>query len=121
MVVKNKLLWSALVISGAWHLFWISTIRVVIVPANVEVVKFSKVSFLGSVMGGGSLEVRAEARPRSFLEERISYRIDRAFPLVYTRHEDEFVKDSFALDEGELSALLGGAMPMEKSIPPPQG
>ncbi len=60
----------AITISLVWHLFWISTITIIAKPDKNAFVKFSKVSFLGPILGKGAMEVRARPKERSFLESR---------------------------------------------------
>ncbi len=56
-------------ISLLWHLFWISSIKIVSNPDNGRPVKFSKVSFLGPLLARGA-ELQARPRESSFLEKR---------------------------------------------------
>lgn len=60
----------AVLASLLWHLFWLSTITIVAKPENARAVKFSRVSFLGPLLGGGSMEFQARPKERSFLEKR---------------------------------------------------
>ena len=60
----------AILASLVWHLFWLSTIAIVSSPVNARSVKFSKVSFLGPLLGKGSMELQARPKERSFLEIR---------------------------------------------------
>lgn len=60
----------AILASLAWHFVWLSTIVIVPGPGGVMQVKFSKVSFLGPLLGGGAMELAASPRERSFLEKR---------------------------------------------------
>ena len=60
----------AILASLGWHLFWLSTIAIVSNPVNARSVKFSKVSFLGPLLGKGSMELQSRPKERSFLEIR---------------------------------------------------
>jgi hypothetical protein len=64
-----KLLVAAMAASLAWHLFWLSAIRVAS-PAASSQARFSKVSFLGPLLAGVSMEVRPEKAELSLLERR---------------------------------------------------
>jgi hypothetical protein len=118
MIVKNRVLAAALFASCAWHLIWISAIRVVIVP-EAHAVKFSKVSFLGPVIGGKTLEVRMESRPRSFLEKRFSLYADRVAPKFPPRQGDDFVKDFTMVKESDFATLVSATVSGTKSVPLP--
>lgn len=53
-----------------WHLFWLSTIVIVSRPDSAIPVKFSRVSFLGPLLGKGSMVLQARPKEGSFLEKR---------------------------------------------------
>lgn len=67
---KDRIFNLAILISVAWHIFWLSMITVVVTPKETGQVKFSKVSFLGPILERGALEVRIKPRERSLLEKR---------------------------------------------------
>lgn len=67
---KYNILAIAVMLSLIWHLFWISAIKVVVMPNRTEPVRFSKVSFLGPILTKVTMDVRAEPRKQSFLEKR---------------------------------------------------
>ena len=60
----------AILASLVWHLFWLSTIAIISNPTNARSAKFSKVSFLGPLLGKSSMELQARPKERSFLEMR---------------------------------------------------
>src|SRR3989338_790502 len=60
----------ALIFSFAWHIFWLSAVAVVVNPKETGPAKFSKISFLGPILGKGAISVRIEPRERSLLEKR---------------------------------------------------
>lgn len=66
---RNRILIFAVLVSLAWHVLWLSTIKIV-APTVREPVKFSKVAFLGPILDRGVMEVRVGQRERSFLENR---------------------------------------------------
>jgi len=72
----------AIAISFAWHLFWISTITIIAKPDKNTFVKFSKVSFLGPILGKGAMEVQARPKERSFLENRYLEAVRAAYHSV---------------------------------------
>jgi len=53
-----------------WHLFWLSTIVIVSRPDGAIPIKFSRVSFLGPLLGKGSMVLQARPKESSFLEKR---------------------------------------------------
>lgn len=65
----SRIFFAAILISLLWHLFWLSTIAIVSRP-DVRNVRFSKVSFLGPLLGKGAMELAVRPKERSFLEER---------------------------------------------------
>ena len=67
---EYKVLAVAIVISLAWHLFWLSAVKVVVKPGKAKTVKFSKVAFLGPLLTRGVMAVTAEPKARSLLEKR---------------------------------------------------
>jgi hypothetical protein len=66
---RDKILLIAIAASLVWHLFWLTGIKI-ISPKTRDVVRFSRVSFLGPVLARKSLEVRIAPGERSFLEKR---------------------------------------------------
>jgi hypothetical protein len=67
---SRRILILAIAVSLVWHLFWLSTVKIVSGPVRREAVKFSKVSFLGPILSGISMDLRAAPASRSFLERR---------------------------------------------------
>lgn len=74
---KYKILIIAISVSFIWHIFWLSAVKVVIVPNKIEPVRFSKVSFLGPILSRGIIEAKA-VQERSILEKRYLYAIAKA-------------------------------------------
>jgi len=68
--IKYRILIAAIAISLAWHLLWLSVIRVVSAPSEAGPQRFSKVSFLGPVSVRGAIEARNVHAEITFLEER---------------------------------------------------
>lgn len=69
-IFKDRIFNSAILISVAWHIFWICMISVVVTSGERNPIKFSKVSFLGPILERGVLEVKIRPRERSVLEKR---------------------------------------------------
>jgi len=65
-----KIFALALLASLLWHLFWLSTINIVSRPDNERPVRFSKVSFLGPLLGKGAMELQVRPKERTFFESR---------------------------------------------------
>ena len=78
----DKVLLAAIIISLAWHLFWVYGVTVVVDPGKTGTVKFSKISFLGPILERGALEVRVARGERTFLEKRYLAQIGRMVPLI---------------------------------------
>ena len=71
MVKANyKVFAIAIFASLIWHVFWISTIKIVSDSASGRAVRFSKVSFLGPLLGGSAIDLQVRPRQRTFLEDR---------------------------------------------------
>ena len=71
-IFKNesyRILAIAIFASLLWHLFWISTIKIVSSADSALNVRFSRVSFLGPLLGG-AMDLQARPKERSFLEKR---------------------------------------------------
>ncbi len=69
-LLKNRVFIIALAVSLLWHLFWISTIKIISKPGRSGKVKFARVSFLGPILNKGTLELKVRPKDRSFLEKR---------------------------------------------------
>jgi len=86
MKIKNltvdKILIFAILFSVIWHLFWLSTLTVVVVPKDTKPLKFSGVSFLGPILEGSMLNVRVDVRERSALEKRYLSDIENLSVLI---------------------------------------
>jgi hypothetical protein len=67
---RNRVLILAILISAAWHIFWVAAVKVVAAPSKTGAVKFSKVSFLGPILNRAALELRIEPIERSPAEKR---------------------------------------------------
>ena len=72
---QYKFLFIAILISLVWHVFWLSTIKIVVKPGRARQVKFSRVSFLGPILGGGMM-VAVEPKERTLLEKRYMNMVD---------------------------------------------
>ncbi len=115
---RNRVLVISIVAAAIWHLFWISAIKVVIIPEDLKVVKFPKISFLGPVIGGRVLEIRTTLRPRSSLEKRLAKYTGELAPIPVVARGDDFAKDFFTLTDEEHSSLMSNSIAREKTAPP---
>lgn len=118
MIFKNKALAISILAAAVWHLLWISAINVVIVPENIKIVRFPKISFLGPVVGGRTLSLRTEGREKSFLEKRFSGYSDAALPKLRAREGDDFIKGFYSPEEESLSRRISDSLIRPKSPPP---
>ena len=112
----------AILASLLWHLFWLSTISIVSNPDNTRPVKFSKVSFLGPLLGKGAMEFQARPKERSFLEKRylkmvnsLPVRPEDGLSLADGRYETE--NDLSRLRDETMIALIDDALGGEKLAP----
>ena len=78
-LLKNRVFVIAILVSAGWHIFWMSAVKVVMAPKDASAVKFSKISFLGPILGKGALEVRFETGERSLLERKFLDIISKDF------------------------------------------
>jgi len=67
---KYRIFIFAIAVSFAWHIFWLSAVKVIVSPSKIKSVKFSKVAFLGPILTRVAMEVRVEPKVHSFLETR---------------------------------------------------
>ena len=111
----------AILASLVWHLFWLSTITIVSDPANARSVKFSKVSFLGPLLGNGGMGLQARPRERSFLEIRY---LDRARSpeqspesAIMAAGAYEAGDDSYRMRDEKMTTLIDEALDGEKLEP----
>lgn len=109
----------AIAISLAWHLFWISTVTIIAKPDKNAFVKFSKVSFLGPILGKGAMEVQARPKERSFLENRYleaarSAASDLEENMIGGGRDYDVSPDLFHSRNESMSLLIDGALNAEK-------
>jgi len=86
-----RVLLSALIFSAVWHLFWISTLTVVVVPKDAKPPKFSSVSFLGPILGESILKVSSAVHERSIPEKRYLSEIEK---LITSRSDLDIYAES---------------------------
>ena len=112
----------AILASLAWHLFWLSTITIVSNPVNSRSVKFSRVSFLGPLLGKGSMGIQARPKERSFLEMRYlgQERSLLQIPgqaVITTADKYESGNDAYHLRDERMTSLIDDALSGEKLEP----
>ena len=112
----------AILASLAWHLFWLSTIVIVAKPVNSGSVTFSKVSFLGPLLGKGSMELQARPKESSFLEMRylgaagrLSQEPGQAIKIDAYRYESG--NDAYHLRDERMITSIDDALIGEKPEP----
>lgn len=113
----------AITISAAVHIFWLSVIKVVVMPSRMEPIKFSKVSFLGPILERGSMEVRVQPKSLSYLEKRYLANIDsisgqgnRGAKELKAKY-DRLDRDFGLLSNEKLAYLIDEAVSGLKSEP----
>jgi hypothetical protein len=112
----------ALFASFLWHLLWISTVKIVSNPVNAHAVKFSKVSFLGPLLGGGTMELQARPKERSFLEKRYFAQAKRFAREGYLSARTglnyyETSDDTYHVKDDGMSGLISEVLSGEKIEP----
>jgi hypothetical protein len=65
-----RILMIAITVSLIWHVFWLSAIKIVSSQTPKSPVRFSKIAFLGPILSGLNMEVRASPASREMLEIR---------------------------------------------------
>ena len=112
----------AILASLLWHLFWLSTISIVSSPENSRPIKFSKVSFLGPLLGKGTMELQARPKERSFLEKRYLVAVDAlqrrpesGVDLTIDKYETG--NNAYHLRDEGLTAAIDDALSGEKLEP----
>jgi|GEM_PF-2634440 len=75
----------ALFFSVLWHLFWISSVTIVSLPAKVQYPRFSSISFLGPLLDEPNFEVHVSQKPplrgeMRMAQERVNRSPFRGFP-----------------------------------------
>ena len=61
---------TAILISIACHIFWLSSVKIIAASPKKQSVKFSKVSFLGPILERGAIELSVQPKDRALLEKR---------------------------------------------------
>lgn len=112
----------AILASLAWHVFWLSTITIVSRPEAGGSVKFSKVSFLGPILGKGSMELQAAPPERSFLEKRYLAASRGLLPQGeqgWSGRADSYEpgNDAYHLKDDRITAAIDKALGSEKLEP----
>lgn len=115
---KNRIFILAVVFSLGLHLFWISSIKIVMKSGYSGPVKFSKVSFLGPVYTAGSVELKAPPKEISFLEKRYRARIaDMPAPAVVSGFSAP--EGSAGTADDKIASIIGEVLEESKSEPGP--
>ena len=112
----------AIFASFLWHIFWMSTITIVSRPDNLRPVKFSKVSFLGPLLGKGAMELRIAPKEHSFLEKRYISEANRLalqsgglVPSAFGTGKSD--SDAYHLRNDGMTASIDNALGGEKFEP----
>ena len=121
---KDRVLLSAILFSAVWHLFWLSSLAVVVAPGETRPPKFSNVSFLGPILEQNMLKVSSAAHERIAAEKRYFSEIEdssvlirgRAGMDVYAEADLSAGTDIFGSDE-EITGLAVSAIDGSKLEP----
>lgn len=109
---------TAIGISLAWHLFWVSAVKVVSSPVPARPGGFGKVSFLGPIASRSGVEFRLSPREKSFLEKRYMRRLDDIMSSSYRVADTgySFYKPDFPAERG-VESLIANAVSGAKEEP----
>jgi len=117
-VFQSQILVLAIFISLAWHLFWLSAIKVVVAPPDKRPIRFSKVSFLGPLLTRSAAEIGIAPKALTFPEKRYLAKIRetagqdrRARQAIYAQDYESDIIIPKAIDEKLISFIdesLGG-------------
>lgn len=120
---KDRVFICAILFSAIWHIFWISSVSVVVVPKAEIKVKFSGVSFLGPILDRGILKVNVEPRERTVLEKRYLADIERlSSRMVDITANDNYAETglnegAYSVNDGEWAALTIASIDTQKIEP----
>jgi hypothetical protein len=121
-IFRNRVLWIAIVISAAWHIFWLSAFKVIVVPKADRSAKFSSISFLGPILGTSVLTLNARPYEKSAAEREF---LDSMEPQP-SLPQESITPDSYVLapldaapftDDGVLTALSASKVGANKMEP----
>jgi hypothetical protein len=116
-----RILVFAVLFSFAWHVFWLSAIKVVAAPLRPSQTRFSKVSFLGQILAKVGLEVRAQPASLSLLEKRYLAASARpakgSEPTMQVQGAKYEGRDASGGSDGKMVYLVGEAVSGAKVEP----
>lgn len=122
-ISKDRVFIYAILFSAIWHIFWISSVSVVVVPKAERKVKFSGVSFLGPILDKGILKVSVEPRERTVLEKRYLADIERlSLRMVDITANDNYAQvglneGAYSVNDEEWAALTIASIDTQKIEP----
>ena len=125
-ISKDRVFIYAILFSAIWHVFWISSVSVVVVPEAERKVKFSGVSFLGPILERGILKVSIEPHERTVLEKRYLADIERlSRRMIDITAKDNYAGDglsegAYSVNDEEWVALTVASINTQKIEPPPR-
>lgn len=117
-MLQNKRFNVAIAISALWHLFWMSIIRVGLLPTEISVAKFPAVVFLGPILEESAFEVGIEKElTSSSSDKRRANSLDSRFTRIDLPRRTDF-EETVPLVQPEKSTILPGDISEEiKDIP----
>jgi len=119
---KDRILILAILFSAVWHVFCLSAFTVVVVPKAERNVKFSSVSFLGTILERGALNVNVEAHEEAPPGKNYLASMDVQLPLTGERPaKDGYVLPAFdaglSINDEEFIALAIAGIDTDKIEP----
>jgi hypothetical protein len=115
---KDRVFIIAIVISLAWHIFWLSAITIVTAPKDARAVRFSKVSFLGPILEKGAFSFDIGPKERSLLEKRFLANVERMDTSAANTAKDAAkMRFDTAGDDSHMKGLVEEAVRGRKISP----
>jgi hypothetical protein len=116
-IKKYRVLVLAIAISLAWHLFWISALKVVASPTPSRSPGLGRVSFLGPTSFGRGMEMKLSPKKSSLLEKRYLARLE-GVPLNWAGIEAVYIPyDPGSPVEDTATGLINSSVGGPKSEP----
>ena len=108
---------KALFFSVLWHLFWISSITIVSLPAKVQYPRFSSISFLGPLLDEPNFEVHVSQKlPLRGETMRVQERVNRSPFQEFPEETADLLKIDLP-DSKRLLAIPNELLGLEKGNP----
>ncbi|MBU0604719.1 MAG: hypothetical protein KKH77_00325 [Candidatus Omnitrophica bacterium] len=116
-----RMLTIAIAVSLILHVFWLSVIKIVSSRMPESSIKFSKIAFLGPILSGLNMEVRASPASRGMLEIRYRKIAGKRSYIEDSFRKAQDSKDEYRTASGRtdkaLVSIIGDAVCGKKLEP----